>query len=141
MFTQSLGTNTNNNMNLTVSPNGTQISAGATTAFEITFDIIDTSINAGLTGENYSGFAIDILLSTAVVATETSYNGMTLAPTQADSSKYSVSASSATGDVVIPSFVKVGTTNYPVTEIADNAFESCSSLKTITIGTNGTHSS
>ena len=46
----SLGTNTNNNMNLTVSPNGTQISAGATTAFEITFDIIDTSINAGLAG-------------------------------------------------------------------------------------------
>ena len=45
-----LGTNTNDNMNLTVSPNGTQISAGATTAFEITFDIIDTSINAGLAG-------------------------------------------------------------------------------------------
>ena len=49
-----LGTNTNNNMNLTVSPNGTQISAGATTAFEITFDIIDTSINAGLAGFNVS---------------------------------------------------------------------------------------
>ena len=49
-----LGTNTNNNMNLTVSPNGTQIGAGLTTNFEITFDIIDTSINAGLEGFNVS---------------------------------------------------------------------------------------
>ena len=45
-----LGENTNDNMDLIVSPNGTEIGAGATTNFAITFDILDTSINAGLKG-------------------------------------------------------------------------------------------
>ena len=45
-----LGANTNNNMDLTVSPNVAEIAPNQTTAFEILFDIIDTSINAGLTG-------------------------------------------------------------------------------------------
>ena len=47
-----LGTNTNNNMDIIVSPNGAEITASATTNFTVTFDILDTSINAGLTGFN-----------------------------------------------------------------------------------------
>ncbi|MBO5345000.1 MAG: hypothetical protein J6A51_03795, partial [Clostridia bacterium] len=43
-----LGTNINDNMDLIVSPNGAEIGAGTTTSFTITFDIIDSSINAGL---------------------------------------------------------------------------------------------
>ena len=50
-----LGTNTNENMDLVVSQSGVPVEAGQTKSFEITFDILDTSINAGLTG-----FVIDV---------------------------------------------------------------------------------
>ena len=132
--TITLGTNINDNMEIIINPAVANIQPTQEQNFTITFHVKDTSINAGLTGENYSGFAINILLSTAIVATETSYNGMTLAPTATDSNKYVVSnCESATGDVVIPSFVKVGTTNYPVTEIADYAFFENDDITSITI--------
>ena len=47
-----LGENTNDNMDILVSPNGTEIAAGVKTNFEITFDILDDTINAGLKGFN-----------------------------------------------------------------------------------------
>ena len=50
-----LGTNINDNMSIIVSPSGAEITANSTTNFTITFDILDTSINAGL-----SGFEIDV---------------------------------------------------------------------------------
>ena len=59
-----LGTNTNNNMDLIVSPNGTEIGAGVTTNFTIKFDIIDTNINAGLAGFNVAvSFAKESLVA------------------------------------------------------------------------------
>ena len=63
--TTNLGVNTNDNMDLIVSPNGTEIGAGATTNFTITFDIIDTNINAGLVGFNVAvNFAKENLIQT-----------------------------------------------------------------------------
>ena len=54
-ITTDLGANLNNNMDLLVSNNVAEIEGSKTTQFEITFDIIDTNINAGLTG-----FGIDV---------------------------------------------------------------------------------
>ena len=60
-----LGANINENMDLVVSPNGTEIGAGETTNFTITFDIIDTNINAGLAGFEVSiDFAKESLMQT-----------------------------------------------------------------------------
>ena len=132
--TITLGTNINDNMEILISPKVANIQANQTENFTITFHVKDTSINAGLTGENYSGFAINILLSTALVAEPSELPQMTFVPTESDTNKYVVSnCSSATGDVVIPSFVKVGTTNYPVTEIADYAFYRNTEITSITI--------
>ena len=129
-----LGTNINNNMEIKIDPAVANIQPLQEEDFTITFRIIDKSINAGLTGENYSGFAIDILLSTALVAEPSEMPQMTFAPTATDSNKYVVSnCSSATGDVVIPSFVKVGNTNHPITEIADRAFTENTDITSITI--------
>ena len=132
--TITLGTNINNNMEIKIDPAVANIQANQTENFTITFHVKDISINAGLTGANYSGFAINILLSTAVVAEPSEIPQMTFAPTATDSNKYVVSnCSTSTGDVVIPSFVKVGTTNYPVTEIADYAFCENENITSITI--------
>ena len=132
--TITLGTNINDNMEILISPKVANIQPTQSQNFTITFHVKDTSINAGLTGENYSGFAIEILLSTALVVEPAEVANMTLAPTATDSNKYAISnCSTATGDVVIPSFVKVGTTNYAITEIADGAFASNSEITSITI--------
>ena len=44
--------NTNDNMTMTVAPDIIEIAAGVTTNFTVTFDVLDTSINAGLKGFN-----------------------------------------------------------------------------------------
>ena len=129
-----LGTNINDNMEIIIAPSASSIQALQTQNFTITFHVKDTSINAGLTGENYSGFAINILLSTILVVDPSTVTNMTFTETATGSNQYVVSnCSSATGDVVIPSFVKVGNSNYPVTEIANSAFYQNKTITSITI--------
>ena len=132
--TITLGTNINDNMEILISPKVANIQATQSQNFTITFHVKDTSINAGLTGENYSGFAINILLSTALVAEPSEMPQMTFAPTTEGATTYKISdCSTATGDVVIPAFVKQQENIYPVTEIADYAFLGNTNISSVVI--------
>ena len=132
--TITLGTNINDNMEIIIEPAVANIQATQSQNFTITFHVKDISINAGLTGENYSGFAINILLSTALVVEPSEVSDMTFAETSTGSNEYVVSnCSDVSGDVVIPSYVKQGGVNYPVTKIADNAFANNTNITSITI--------
>ncbi|MBO5884299.1 MAG: leucine-rich repeat domain-containing protein, partial [Clostridia bacterium] len=101
---------------------------------EITFDILDMNINAGLTG-----FAINLCISepvevdptTGVVTNQTnskysnaSYN----IDTTAGTAKISRSSDNISGELVLMDKVYVGGQEYVVTEIADEAFKECLGL-------------
>ena len=125
-FAVTLGTNTNNNMNI-VAPTTEEIYPTENKNIEITFDILDMNINAGLTG-----FKIDITISdTAANPGSTESNpidstelpNLTFDTATASDGCISVAGNGATGDVVIPAYIKIGIQTYKVTEIPDYAFQ------------------
>ena len=133
-FAVTLGTNTNNNMNI-VAPTSEEIYPTENKNIEITFDILDMNINAGL-----KGFKIDITISdTAGNPGSTESNpidstelpNLTFDTATASNGCISVKNNGATGDVVIPAYVKVGTITYAVTEIESNGFLGATGITSI----------
>ena len=133
LFEVTLGTNTNNNMNI-VCETSQLIYPTENKNIEITFDILDMNINAGLTG-----FAINLCISepvevdptTGVVTNQTnskysnaSYN----IDTTAGTAKISKSSDNISGELVLMDKVYVGGQEYVVTEIERKAFEACREL-------------
>ena len=122
-----LGTNTNNNMEIVVA--GGTVTKGTPKEMSITFHIKDTNINAGLTG-----FAVAVIFEKEGQAggggapgttqsnpiDSTTLPKLTFIPKTTNS--VSVENNGSTGEVVIPAYVKIGTTTYAVTEIAEAAF-------------------
>ena len=128
-FAVTLGTNTNNNMNI-VAPTTEEIYPTENKNIEITFDILDMNINAGLTG-----FKIDITISDTEGnpgATQnnpidsTELPSLTFDTATASNGCISVGNNGATGDVVIPAYVKVNNVTYTITTIEENAFSGSS---------------
>ena len=120
-----LGTNTNNNMNIVVTPSVPTINANQTQEVSIKFDILDTNINAGLTG-------FEVAIEFVKVYSVTSGSAPTTEiPQKYSKVKYTLSdgkvAASAVGEcpsgvIEILAVVNIGGTNYQVTEVADHAF-------------------
>ena len=135
MFTVSEGTNTNDNMHI-VCANSELIEPTDNKNIEITFDILDDSINAGLTGFKIDiniGEPVQVNASTGVVEggnkSNTKYsNAKYIIDTTNRTASVSKSSDNVSGDVVIVDKVYVGGQEYTVTKIADSAFESCSNL-------------
>ena len=135
-FAVTLGTNTNNNMNI-VAPTTEEIYPTENKNIEITFDILDMNINAGLTG-----FKIDITISdTAANPGSTESNpidstelpNLTFDTTTASDGCISVAGNGATGAIFIPAYVKVNNRTYKVTKIEDYAFYYCDTITTVEI--------
>ena len=127
-----LGENLNDNMNVVISPAAANLKYGVPQAFEIKFVIKDKSINASLTGANFTGFTVAIAMSKAVPVDVTTLPQLTFEPAQANGD-YQVKSASASGAIVIPSVVKDQQNVYPVTEIADNAFKGNTNITSISI--------
>ena len=133
-----LGTNTNNNMEIEVV--GGTVSKGTPKEMSITFHIKDTNINAGLTG-----FAVAVSFAKEGQAGGGNVPGSTpnnpidstelpkLKFTTISSTEVSITNNGATGAVVIPAYVKVGTTTYTVTKIVENAFIHCYDVTSVEI--------
>ena len=120
-----LGTNTNDNMNIVVTPSVPTINANQSQEVSILFDILDTNINAGLTGFEVAIEFVKVYSVTSGSAPATEI------PQKYSKVKYTLSdgkvAASAVGEcpsgvIEILAVVNIGGTNYQVTEVADNAF-------------------
>ena len=133
LFEVTLGTNTNNNMNI-VCQTSQLIAPTDNKNIEITFDILDTSINAGLTG-----FKIDLVISepvevdptTGAVTNQTNSkysNALYNIDTTAGTATISKSNANVSGELVLMDKVYVAGQEYVVTEIAEGAFENCGGL-------------
>ena len=140
MFTVSEGTNTNDNMHI-VCANSELIEPTDNKNIEITFDVLDDSINAGLTGFKIDiniGEPVQVNASTGVVEggnkNNTKYsNAKYTIDTTNRTASVSKSSDNVSGDVVIVDKVYVGGQEYTVTEIADRAFYENAEITSITI--------
>ena len=146
-FAVTLGTNTNNNMNI-VAPTTETIVATENKNIEITFDILDMNINAGL-----KGFKIDITISdtagggaaSSVVVDKTTGAVTSTSDTKYTNAKYNIvsttdktvtvfqSGESITGEVVIADKVKIDGVEYTVTELRVGSFENCTGITSVVI--------
>ena len=129
-----LGTNTNNNMEIVVA--GGTVTKGTPKEMSITFHIKDTNINAGLTGFSVAvNFAKEGATPGATASNpidSTELPKLTFNTSTASNGCISVTNNGAVGEVVIPAYVKVGETTYRVTQIGSNAFSS-SSISSVVI--------
>ena len=110
---------------------GGTVTKGTPKEMSLTFHIKDTNINAGLTGfavavsfekegQAGGGGAPGTTQSNPINSTE--LPNLTFDTATASNGCISVANNGATGDVVIPAYVKVGNTTYAVTEIKEWGF-------------------
>ena len=131
-----LGTNQNNNMDIIFSPTLLTVDATQQKEISITFDILNTEINAGLTGFNIGieftkVFEVDngggVSSGASEKFTKTNYEinengGVTV------TSKENIS-----GEVAILGAVEIDGVQYQVTEVSKNAFNGCDKITSVSI--------
>ena len=140
MFIVSHGTNTNDNMSI-VCANSELIEPTDNKNVTIKFDILDDSINAGLTGFRIDlniGEPVQVNASTGVVEggnkNNTKYsNAKYTLDTTNKTASVTKSAYDISGEVVIMDRVYSGGQEYVVTELADSSFSDCGYLSSIII--------